>query len=269
MAPKDLDCKVITPQEGAGHTHTVIFLHGRGSSAARFLHDLMAITTDSRGRSFQDHFPSVRWVFPQSEFRPSARFPKAMVPQWFDTWNIADLSQREELQTQGLKESVASVRVIVEREAGLLGGRWDRVVLAGVSQGGATAAHALFNLAVPENEDGAPRRLGGMMTFCSRMPFPGRSLAETRVVLELENVPADDEVIRNTPVLWQHCVDDPLVGIEYGRELKDALLSFGAQLEWKEYPEGGHWIQTPDGIEDAVVWFKDKVLQVADAGRLI
>lgn len=193
--------------------------------------------------------------------------------QWFDTWDITNLSDREELQIQGLKESVASIRAIVKREADLLDGQWDRVVLAGVSQGGATAAHTLFNLAVkplrPEmtGEIKSKPRLGGLMTFCSRMPFPGRSLADTRAILDLDGVPGDDQVIRNTPVLWQHCDDDPLVRIDYGRQLRDALLRFGAQVTWKEYPEGGHWIQSPDGVEDAAAWFTEYVLRGSDGRR--
>ncbi|KAK5655898.1 hypothetical protein OQA88_5437 [Cercophora sp. LCS_1] len=249
MSYEPLSFKVIPPSKP--HTHTIIFLHGRGSTAAHFVHELQ-IATDRNNFTLIDHFPSIRWVLPQTALRPSARFPGVPVSQWFDTWNINNLAQREELQLQGIKESVASLRPMVKAEVELLDGRHDRVILAGISQGGATAAHVLLNLEV----EGLRPRLGGLMTFCSRFPFPGRILSETRAVLGLEGVPSDDTVVRETPVLWQHCVDDPLVRIEYGRELREAFARFGAQVEWKEYPEGGHWIQSPDGIEDAVAWLK-------------
>jgi len=256
MAPRELACKIIDPRAGAGHTHTVIFLHGRGSTASAFQHGIH-ITTDSQGRALPELFPSVRWVLPQSERRPLARYPRGEMLQWFDTWNIKNLTDREELQLPGLRESVDSIRAIVEAEARLVGGDLSRILLAGVSQGGAVAAHTLINLNIGQ------QRLGGLMTFCSRMPFPERSIAETRKLLGLEDVPADDHAVLNTPILWQHCVDDPLVKIEYGRQLRDTFLAFGAQVDWKEYPEGGHWIQTPEGIEHAAAWLKEHVIKEA------
>lgn len=53
------------------------------------------------------------------------------------------------------------------------------------------------------------------------MPFPERSLTETRAVLGLEDVTQNDSVVRNTPVLLEHYVDDPLVLIGNGRILRD------------------------------------------------
>ncbi|KAK0736468.1 Alpha/Beta hydrolase protein [Apiosordaria backusii] len=239
----------------APHTHTVIFLHGRGDTASNFMTSFQE-WRDSESRCLADLFPSVRWVFPQSELRAAARFPAARMSQWFDTWNIANLHEKEELQIDGLKESVASIRVLVDKEVRKLGGQSEKVVLAGLSQGGATAAHTLINVA---------KRLGGLMVFSGRMPFPGRTLADTRAVLDLAGVPDDDSAVRTTPVLVQHCVDDPLSRIKNGREVRDSLSSFGAQVEWREYPTGGHWFNSPDGIQDASTWLRAHVFQ--DEGR--
>ncbi|CRK32846.1 hypothetical protein BN1723_014684 [Verticillium longisporum] len=134
-------------------------------------------------------------------------------------------------------------------EAETLGGQWGKVVLAGISQGGAVGAHTLLNLAT----DGETR-LGAFLGFSSRLPFPGRSLPETRKVLALEGVPTGDGVLRKTPVLLEHCADDPLVLVDWGRQLRDQLVEFGAQVTWKEYPDGGHWFNSPKGIDDAVAF---------------
>ncbi len=253
MSYRDLEVQVIDPRPLSNHTHTVVFLHGRSSTAAEFADDLQdtSISTDSEGHNLVQLFPSIRWVLPQSELRTTARPPIECIPQWYDSWNNSH--HRPELQIAGLRESVASIRATVKREADLLGGRWERVVLAGLSQGAATAAHTLLNLTV----DGDEQRLGGLMAFCSVMPFPGRSLAETRAVLELDGVPSGDEVVRNTPVLWEHCLDD---NIKYGRELRDSFLNFGSQVTCKEYRKGGHWLKSPEGIEDAVAWLKEHVV---------
>ena len=154
------------------------------------------------------------------------------------------------------------VREMVRREAEVLGGRWDRVVLAGISMGAATSVHTVLNLDVPVEGGG---RLAALMGFCGRCPFAGRGLAGMRAVLGLGGVPGDDGVLRRTPVLLEHNVDDPLVKIENGRGLRDTLVGFGMQVEWREYPKGGHWFQEPQGIENAVAFLKKVVTETGSA----
>lgn len=165
---------------------------------------------------------------------------------------------------------MGSIRRVLEEEARMLDGRRERIVLAGISQGGATGVHMLLNLTLPSIEavggHRVPRRLGAFLGFSCRMPFPGRSLAETRRVLSLEGVEDTDEAIRNTPVLLEHCVDDPLVLVANGRVLRDTLTVFGADVTWKEYPNGGHWFNSPAGVDDVVEFVSRCVLKKADAG---
>jgi predicted esterase len=183
------------------------------------------------------------------------------VSQWFDIWDVTNFSDHEELQATGLRESVTSIRRELENEVAVLGGRWDRIVLGGISQGAATGVHTLLNLSLsPAVEGQQPRRLGAFLGFSCRMPFPGKSLAETRSVLGLEGASEDDEVLRNTPMLLEHCVDDPLILIANGRGLRDTLRSFGSQVTWKEYPNGGHWFNSPAGMDDAVNFLKNHIL---------
>ena len=251
----DLPLQIIPPTPPHTHTHTVIFLHGRGDNTTAFARALRA-WHDSRGATLFDTFPSVRWVFPQAPVRPVAASRtdwggEQRWPQWFDVWNTRDFADREELQLEGLREVVPQVRELIRREAEEgLGGKWERVVLAGISMGAATSVHTLFNLSVP-----AGKRLGGFMGFCARCPFAGRGLREMREVLGLrEGVPEGEEnaVLRTTPMLLEHCVDDPLVLIERGRGLRDTLRGFGAEVEWREYERGGHWFHEPEGLDDAV-----------------
>jgi predicted esterase len=254
-----MDLPIITIPPSAPHTHTVIFLHGRGDTAQSFSSSLH-FSLSSQNRTLPEIFPSFRWVFPQSQIRPCATYPKEKVSQWFDIWNVSNFSEREELQAVGLRESVASIRRILANEAALLDGKWDHLVLAGISQGAATSVHTLLNLNLEGNK--VPRRLGAFLGFSCRMPFPGRSLAETRNVLALENVPEDTEILCNTPVLLEHCVDDPLVLVRNGRVLRDTLRGFGGHVTWKEYPNGGHWFNSPAGMDDAVEFLKTHVLEI-------
>ena len=179
--------------------------------------------------------------------------------QWFDVWSVKDFSEREEIQAQGLKEVVPAIRSILGNEAGLLGGRWDRVILAGISMGGATSVHTLFNLDIPVSGGG---RLGAFIGVACRCPLAGRSLLEMRQVLGLEGVPDHAEVLRSTPMLMEHNVDDGTVLVEKGRGLRDILRDFGAQVEWKEYPGGGHWFNSPSGMDDVVEFLNRHVMAV-------
>lgn len=262
-----MDLPLSTIPSSAPHTHTVVFLHGRGDTAHKFALSL-CYSTDSRNRSLPEIFPSFRWVFPQSEMRQCAALSNQMTSQWFDIWNVNDFSDYEELQAIGLRDSVGSIRRVLTNEATTLGGQWDRIVLAGISQGAATSVHTLLNLSLPLSVNGqqVPRRLGAFLGFSCRMPFPGRSLVDTRNLLRLESTPDDDELLRNTPILLEHCVDDSLVLVANGRGLRDTLQGFGAQVTWKEYPNGGHWFNSPAGVDDAVEFLNHHVLAARSAG---
>lgn len=280
--PRPADVETIDPRPGHAHTHTIICLHGRGDTAFNFKHALVngGSWLDSQGRTPMDILPSCRWVFPTAGVKPCARaeldpaaaawLPRSM-SQWFDIWDHTNPREREDLQLPGLRESVARVREVVRVEAERLDGRWDRVVLLGISQGGATAAHVLLNLNIARsvaNGDGeaaevaSRRRLAAVVGVACRLPFPGLSLAGTRSKLGLDGIRnsdekhqaasngVDDEVLRNTPVMLQHCANDPMVKFESGKQLRDSLRGFGAKVVWKEYPDGGHWFKSPQGLED-------------------
>ncbi|KAI0899524.1 alpha/beta-hydrolase [Annulohypoxylon nitens] len=244
---QNINIPFITVEPSESHTHTIVFLHGRGDNAGNFATSL-TYSRDSRRRTIFEALPSFRWVFPQAPTRKCASLPDTW-PQWFDVWDVRDFAANEELQAVGLKEVVPAIRRILADEAARLGGRWDRVVLAGISMGGATSAHVLLNLDVPPEAGG---RLGAFIGISCRIPFADRSLAGIRGALGLEGVPDHDHVIRNTPVLLEHCADDPLVLVQYGRSIRDTLRRYGAQVEWKEYPDGGHWFHSPTGMDDVV-----------------
>ncbi|KAM3515480.1 hypothetical protein MY11210_000853 [Beauveria gryllotalpidicola] len=250
------------PPPSGTHTHTVVFLHGRGDNTTNFIASL-ARSRSSHGQTLLGAFPNFRWVFPQAPVSRCAR-GGATWPQWFDVWDPRDFAAREELQVEGLRAMVPAIARILADEAAALGGQWDRVILAGISMGAATSVHTLFNLdlLVPE-----AARLGAFMGFAGRCPFAGRSLAGMREVLGLRqpSAPAHygggGSVLANTPMLLEHCVDDPLVLVQNGRGLRDVLTGFGAKVAWKEYPSGGHWFNAPAGMDDAIAFLNEVLRQ--------
>ena len=237
---------IIPPREGHRHTHTVIFLHGRGGTASGLV-DGWFWSPNSQpsspnylpGHVLIASFPTFRWVFPQAPLREvlSATSRKdggpgggggggvqvEKWPQWFDVANTSDFSQDEDIQLPGLRESVIAVAQLIEAEAALLGSggsryMYDRIVLAGISMGCATGVHTLFNLILPGPSSN--QRLAAFMGFSGRCPFVhscGAELREMRAKLGLvqgrENLAegVESEVLKGTPILLEHCVDDPLV----------------------------------------------------------
>ncbi|KAH9889133.1 Phospholipase/Carboxylesterase family protein [Xylariomycetidae sp. FL2044] len=268
MDPED-DLRWYVEPPSAPHTHTIVFLHGRGDVADDFARSL-GQSKNSQGQSIFEALPSVRWVFPQTKLRACVTQPGQRVSQWFDIWDVRDFSAQEELQAEGLRESVASIRRILATEIATLGGQSQRVVLAGISQGAATAVHTLFNLDLSESSAFSGQQqppqiqlqpaLGAFLGFSCRLPFQGRSLAELRRILGLDAAPQGDELLRRTPVLLEHCTDDPLVLVENGRALRDTLMRFGADVAWREYPTGGHWFNSPVGMDDVIAFLSTRVI---------
>ncbi|KUI66841.1 Acyl-protein thioesterase 1 [Cytospora mali] len=247
------------PPSSDEHTHTVVFLHGRGDYADDFSAAVRRSRT-SNGTNLYQAFPAFKWVFLQAPATDVAKSPGLHWPQWFDIWNVRDLSKKEELQVEGLKKSVIGIRDVLAYEVERVGGRWDRIVLAGISQGAATCMHVLANIDIP-NGGG----LGAFLGFSGLCAFPRETLDEMRSVLGLDGVPADNAVLKNTPVLMEHCADDTLVPVSNGRISRDILRSFGSQVEWKEYPDGGHGLHAPDGMDDAVGFIKSQVIGKASS----
>ncbi|KAI0814130.1 Phospholipase/carboxylesterase [Xylaria sp. FL0064] len=232
------------------HTHTVIFLHGR-SSSARELSQQLWETHDRRGESVQHIFPSVKWVFPQADDVYVKRFERYL-REWSDVWDSRNPDERRELQIPGLQNAIPQLVSLILNEASVVG--LENVILAGISQGCATALHALLNL------PGENCRLCAFIGLSGWMSLGGSSAQETRELLGLPGDGLSNDIFRNTPVLLSHCADDSVVSIEQGKRLRDLLEAYGMTVTWKEYRNGGHWINIPHGIEDIVAFLRSQGL---------
>lgn len=207
------------------HTHTIIILHGRGSNGPDFAQELFESRT-SMGLSLQEHMPGWKWVFPTSQTRFSTVFQQEM-DEWFDIYSLTDPSLRQELQAEGLQQSVAFVRRLVEQEISLVDGDAGKIVLGGISQGCATAIRAML----------PSPKLGAFVGFCSWMPFPSH----------VQEICSN----RETAVFLSHAKDDRVVDFEHGLQLRRILQQqLGMTVTWREYEHGGHWIKELEGLDD-------------------
>lgn len=213
------------------HTHTIIFLHGRGSYSLEFAAEFFESQTSDK-QYVRDLFPGVKWIFPSAPYLPCGD-TGSQISQWFDMKATKSPHDGEDEEQEALMDAIDFIGTIVEQEAALIGSK--NVILGGISQGCASAIHALLDKAIP---------LGGFLGLSSWLPL----YDELGGLYSFPN-PAVD-----TPVMLQHCKNDDVIALRYGEELRDCLTKIGMSVEWRAYDNGGHWFNEPDGIDDLVAF---------------
>ncbi len=131
-AMKKLTNEVVHEARGA-HVSTVVFLHGLGD--------------DGRGWCSEwasRRLEGVRIVCPNASSHAVTANGGHRMSSWFDMRGFSSKVLLDEKldPCEGIEESVALVHNTLEREVALLGGKSNRVVLGGFSQGGALAIQA-------------------------------------------------------------------------------------------------------------------------------
>ncbi|KIH91839.1 hypothetical protein SPBR_01933 [Sporothrix brasiliensis 5110] len=282
---------VVESRDGHVHDHTAILLHGRGSTGEEFAEELFATTlSDGQKPSLADRLPSWRWVFPSSPSTWNATFEEWM-PAWFEAHSLADPTARQDLQQSGLRASAQHVETIVEDEIRRLqtieaGGSdaHSRVVLGGISLGGAVALWTLLSTKQPE------RPLGGFAVVSTWLPFASEitkylgdeATAEVKISQTDDGKPVEPLVfvqiamaplrkhikerpaalaldqntstILTAPVFLGHGRDDAYVDMELGRQAHKLLVNVGfTSVEWHDYEgaeQEGHWLKEPEEMDD-------------------
>ncbi|KAL4914261.1 Alpha/Beta hydrolase protein [Aspergillus aurantiobrunneus] len=275
---------IVNPQHPQQHIHTAIVLHGytvagATASSSQMISSLFSSNT-SRGTNLAASLPTWRWVFSTSRERSSTTFQEDMCAR-FDVRSLSDPAERQELQVEGLRESVSYVTGIVERELEILGNRKGRVFLGGISQGMATGLRTLFCL-----PGSTGSRLGGFLGMCGWLPFArevedagrGDGKDEERQRKDTDTFgfcfkklfgsdgldTADaGAAILSAPVFLAHGTDDVWVSVGLGRQAKSVLKETMAMpVEWVEITgaeNDGHWVKEPEGF--------DRILQFLETNQ--
>ena len=189
------------PKEGA--RASVIWLHGLGADG----HDFAAIVPELR----LPEELAVRFVFPHAPSIPVTLNGGMVMPAWYDITEI-DLQRRHD--EAGVRRSDAQVRALMEREHER-GVPWDRIVLAGFSQGGAVALFSALRYS---------ERLAGVIALST--------------YLVVEESLDDERAAANagTPILQVHGSLDPMVPLARGEAARAALEQRGYGVAFHTFP---------------------------------
>ena len=200
--PETVEIEAAGPLQGS-----VIWLHGLGADG----HDFEAIVPELR----LPESLRLRFVFPHAPMRPVTINGGATMRAWYD---ILSLDREGPQDEKGIRESSAALDGLLEREH-QRGIPYEKIVLAGFSQGGAIALHSALRY---------PQTIAGLMALSTWLPL-GASLQE-------EVIEKDDAQSRQLPVFLAHGQFDPMLPFSFGEESRDALRGMGYTVEWHAYP---------------------------------
>lgn len=205
----------------------VIWLHGLGADG----HDFASLPP-------QLGVPpgaAVRYVFPHAPERPVTVNLGMRMRAWYDIAHLGERSRDE----AGLRRSAAAVDGLIAREIER-GVPSTRIVLAGFSQGAATALFTGLR---------HPRPLGGIVALSGYLP-----LADA---LPDEASPAN----RRVDIFQAHGGRDEVVPCAWGRDDAERLRAAGYGVEWREYAMA-HEV-CPDEVRDIGRWLAARLRREA------
>ena len=196
---------------------SVVWLHGLGADG----HDFEPIVPHLGIQT------PLRFVFPHAPVRPITLNGGMSMRAWYD---IVDLNRNAAQDESGISLSSEQAIALMSNEFSK-GIPWEKIVLAGFSQGGAIALYTLPRL---------NHKLAGVMALSSYMPVPQK--------FQQERLPTND----STPVFMAHGQMDQVLPHEMGKESYDLLVAAGYSVSWYSYPMAHN--VSPEEIVDIREW---------------
>jgi len=222
--------EVIEVDTGPAPDAAVIWLHGLGAD----------------GHDFEPAVPMlalgperpVRFLFPHAPVRPVTLNAGMAMRAWYDLAHLEPERQEDEAGIRAAAQAIGEL-VAAQARAGIPS---HRVVVAGFSQGGATALFTGLRY---------PQRLAGLIGLSCYLPLPQ--------FLAAEIAPANQD----TCVFQGHGEADPVVPCEMGLASHRQLTAAACQAEWHTYPLA-HSV-SPDELEDVRGFLQRCLPSLSDA----
>jgi phospholipase/carboxylesterase len=186
---------------------TVIWLHGLGADG----HDFEPIVAELQ----LDEIADIRFVFPHAPVRPVTINGGIPMRAWYDVMSLDRSGPQDEV---GIRDSAEALEQLIQREHER-GVPYDRIVVAGFSQGGAIAMHTAMRFA---------EKLAGLMALSSWMPL--------EAAIDREVMQSPESQPRDLPIMMAHGSFDPMLPIAAGQHARDIMQKAGFDVQWHEYP---------------------------------
>lgn len=218
MSTSILECVEIAA--ASAPVASIIWLHGLGADG----HDFAPIV-----RELGLPLDKLRFVFPHAPMRPVTINGGYIMRAWYD---ISEGDFRRSHDHDGINESETALRALIEREH-TLGVSYDKIIVAGFSQGGAVALQTALRF---------PKRLGGVLalsTYCPSTADPSWSVAESN---------------RTVPIFMAHGSRDNVIPLPIAQISRQTLEKLGCNIQWHEY-DMTHSV-CPQEITDIATWLK-------------
>ena len=184
-------------------TASVIWLHGLGADGNDFVPIIPELKLTG--------CPGIRFIFPSAPSMPVTVNGGYVMPAWYDIVGRNLMDQEDAL---GIQKSAAAIVELINNEANR-GIAYDKIVLAGFSQGCAMALHIGLRF---------PHQLAGIIALSGYLPLA--TMANT----EKHSANA------KTPIFMAHGTYDPVVTIDRAQASYALLEKMGHPVEWNEYP---------------------------------
>ena len=192
----------VVEEKNAPISAAVIWLHGLGADGSDFLPVVEELS-----------FPKtlgIRFVFPHAPLRPVTINAGRMMRAWYDLYALSGPTPENETQLRAVSEQV---HMLIESQEAQ-GIPTHRIILAGFSQGGATALFAGLRY---------PKPLGGIMALSGYLPLSQKTEAEKNVVNQ------------KTPIFIAHGDRDTILPCTAGEQSAEFLKAQGYSVSWHRY----------------------------------
>lgn len=192
----------ITVEPTSEAQFAVVWLHGLGASG----HDFEPIVPELK---LPASMP-VRFIFPHAPERPVTINNGMRMPAWYDITGL-DFDKRADMESFASSGQLVEAFISDQVDRGIPP---ENILLAGFSQGGALALHTGLRY---------PRRLAGVMALSTYLAT-GTTLADE-----------GSDANRETPILYAHGLQDPMIPIDQAMKSRDRLKELGYDVEWHQY----------------------------------
>jgi phospholipase/carboxylesterase len=204
-------------------THSVIWLHGLGADG----HDFAGIVPELNLPAKM----AMRFILPHAPMRPVTLNNGMTMRAWYDIYGLSASAREDE---DGIRQVALLINELIEQEHAR-GVAYEKIVLAGFSQGGALALYC--GLCFPE-------KLAGILALSAYLPVAN--------LLYKEASPAN----KSTPIFMAHGLYDPVVPLLFGQGSYGLLKTQGYQVDWRTYPMQ-HAVCLEE-IRDISTWLQER-----------